>query len=128
MKRLLILTVLLFAFPCMAQLPAYTNGQYYAWTNAALATNAMNYINTAGWFPIFGHNANTGAVESNKTATTKWADTIIVTTNALYCFDRIPDTLLDYIGVPASNRVAFALIFQPMVKPKEAIVMPVPGE
>ena len=105
--------------------PVYTQGQYYAWaaTNATIASNALNYINATGWFPITGKNAESGESQPNKTKTSKWADKIEVTTNNLYCFPRIPTKLMNYVGVPASNRVAFISAFLPMIKAKHEITL-----
>lgn len=96
--------------------PAYTNGQYYVWTSAPVATNALYALNNSWWFPITGHNAKTGLPAPDKAKTTKWADSVQVTTNNLYVVPRIPTRLMDALNVPEVEREAWWNAFQPSVE------------
>jgi len=128
MKKILLIIALLICLApvAQAQMPTYTNGQYYAWvsTNAVTASNALAFVNTSGWFPITGRNAKTGELQPDKEKTMKWANEVQVTTNLLYCFPRIPSKTLKYVGVPMTSQVWFVTNFWPTVMAKEDIVFP----
>lgn len=98
--------------------PAYTNGQYYVWSaaNAAVATNALAYINGTSWFPVPGRNARTGKIENDHAKTTKWADAVQTRADGKVCFPRIPEKILDKLNVPQEDRAAFFTAFQPTVE------------
>ena len=96
--------------------PEYTNRQYYVWVDGATATNVLTYINNSGWFPIIVTNAATGELAPDKTATTKWADDVLLRVDGKFCFQRIPITLLDDLGVSMEDREAFLLAFNPDIE------------
>ena len=98
--------------------PAYTNGQYYVWeaNQGATATNALNYINTSGFLPIIGENAKTGEKEPDKHGLSKWNYPVRQRNDGKFCFMRLDESLLDYAGVPATNRVQFFTVFGPSVE------------
>lgn len=97
--------------------PAFTNGQYYVWASAPVATNALYAVNNSGWFPIVGHNAKTGELEPNKAKTTKWADVVQERDdNGTFVFPRISPARLDALNVPVAERQAWWDAFQPDVE------------
>jgi hypothetical protein len=85
--------------------PEYTNNQYYVWnTNqGSLATNALKYINVdSGWFPY-------------RTNTLTWTDSVLTRLDGKLCFPRLPESLLDTLGIPQAQRELFFTIFSPSV-------------
>ena len=95
--------------------PAFTNGQYYAWelTNMPMGTAALNYVNASGWFPVVGRNGKTGELRPDKKQRTEWVNHLMTNSSGHCGFPRIPEGILDYVGVPATNRIQFLEIFQP---------------
>jgi len=93
--------------------------EYYVWPPAdPRAQAALDYINGTSWFPVIGRNAKTKAYEPNKQKTTKWCEEVSVrngTDNSL-CFPKIPDVVLDAVGVPEEDRQAFLDTFQPTIE------------
>jgi hypothetical protein len=96
--------------------PAYVTDQYYVFTDATVATNALNAINGSGWFPITGNNAETGEPEPGKAKTTKWADEVRATADGKYVFPRIPTAIMDAQNVPEAERKAWWDAFTPDVE------------
>jgi len=117
MKKILIIAVVLFlAQFCLAdEPPAYTNGQWYVWSDGAVATNALNYVNTSGWFPVIGKNAKTGE-DNSEVKVTKWQQSVSIRKDGKFCFPRIPESMLDLVGVPAEQRGQFFTVFGPTLE------------
>lgn len=108
--------VLIFCLVLMAGFayarPDYTNGQYWVWTNAVTASNALSYCNTNGYFPIIG--MQEGIVATNNQQTTNWMGSVRCRElDGNYCFARMSEALLDYIGCTESNREAFYITYSP---------------
>ena len=98
-------------------IPAFTNGQWYCWTPAqgALASNALVYLNTNPLLPLTGSDVN-GNPRPDKQKTTSWHPQVETKSDGEFCFPRIPEKTLDYMGVPAENRTNFFNVFQPHVE------------
>jgi hypothetical protein len=107
--------------------PAYTNGQFYVWasTNGVTATNALDYINTSGWFPVTGNNAKTRKPEPDKQKTISWATNVQERVDGKRCFPRIPEKVLDAVGVPVAQRGLFFTVFKPDVETYQSDWFPV---
>jgi hypothetical protein len=111
--------------------PLYTNGQHYVWaaTNAYLATNALYYINaSSGWFPMTGRNAETGKPEPDKPKTLNWYPQVDTRPDGKVHFPRLPEPLLDIIGVPAEMRTVFITLFKPDIEMYDPTWVPAPEE
>ena len=112
-KILVILGIALFTSLVEAS-PAYTNGQWYIWSadQVQVAAAALNYINvTSGFFPIY--ETRRGVLNTNKISTLRWTDAVVELKDGRVGFPRIPDSLLDTIGVPADQRELFWTTFSP---------------
>ena len=96
--------------------PSYTNGQYYVFSDGATATNALNALNTSGWFPLDGKKADTGAVTPGKGQTTKWADAVLTRLDGKFVFPRIPASILAHLKIPVAERSAWWDAFLPDVE------------
>ena len=112
------------------EIPGYEKGQWYVWSaeKAAVAASALAYINGTDWFPRAGQNAGTGKVESEKAKTTKWADAVVTLTDGRVGFPRIPEKVLDALGVPAEDRIAFWVAFQAQAVVVTSDMLPVVEE
>ena len=95
------------------ELPTYIRSQWLTWTDVTIASNALDYINTE-WFP-FGQ-------------TTRWANKVEVTTEDLYCFQRVPPKWITYIGISRSNQTYFVTNFSPIVKSASEVTIKVEVE
>jgi len=122
MKKLFVIGVIMLTMVGMAHAvdytnaPAYKAGDYYVWTNAVVATNSLNAINAAGWFPITGRNAKTGKLAPNKAKTTKWADEVMTTADGKFVYPRIPTAIMEALGVPEVERKGWWDAFKPDVE------------
>jgi len=97
--------------------PVYIDGQYYVWESnqEGLANAALNYINNSGLLPLIGSNSS-GVPQPDKQKTMRWTDEVLEIIDGRFCFERIPEKTLDYMGVPVSNRVAYLEAFQPSIE------------
>lgn len=111
MKKIVIITILvLIGYGAQAR-PAYTNGQYYIWADANVASNALNYINSTDWFPAPGKNKKTGEDVPNQT--TSWATEMTELKDGRVGFLRIPEAVLDRLGVSEADRELYWTAFSP---------------
>jgi len=97
--------------------PGYTNGQYYVWesTHEAVAQAALDYINTSPFFPVVGSDT-AGNKQPNKQKTLIWAEEIKERSDGSFCFERVPEASMEYMGVHTSNCVIFLDTFQPSIE------------
>ena len=92
------------------------NEEYYVWENESDATAAMNYINNSGWFPVVGYNAETGEPQPDCQQTTQWQDTPTQRCDNKWVVHRIPQDILDFLGVSEEQRQAFLNTFKPSIE------------
>lgn len=92
--------------------------EYYRWTeaNLAVAEAALDALNNNQRLPLVGRNAKTGQLEPNKQKTTKWANEVQVFTDGMVGFPRMPESLLDSLGVSAEERQAFLDGYNPTIE------------
>lgn len=96
--------------------PAFTNGQYYVWSSATVASNALYAVNNSGWFPVVGVNAKTHQPATDKQKTVKWTEAIQQRLDGKWVFPRIPNTKLDFLGVSDAERRAWWNTFLPSIE------------
>ena len=102
---------------------------YYVYQTEADAQAALNYINGSSWFPITSK--VNGIDAPDKPKTTKWADAPSEMTSGEFAVPRVPAALLDYIGVPEEDRIAFIAAFGQDIRPLTTTdfpEIPFPGE
>lgn len=98
-KSLLILMFI--AGIAKADMPAYTNLQYFVWADGATATNALAYMNeNCTALPLEAKNAGTGETVSALTVS-NWCGEVIIRLDGKYCFPRPSDTLVNCLGLNA---------------------------
>jgi hypothetical protein len=90
--------------------------EYYVWDTEPEAQAALDFINTTTWFPITGVSADSGEPAVGKAKTTKWADSVLQRQDGKWCFQRVPESRLDAIGVPANDRQSFLDAFNPTIE------------
>ena len=109
MKRILaIMAFIVVAQVCEAR-PAFTNGQYYVWSDLNVAQAALNYINIdSEIFPF--------VQKFTKTSILYWQESVFVREDGKYCFPRIPESLLDVMKIPEGTRELFYTAFNPTIE------------
>ena len=83
--------------------------EYYVFATEAAAQACVDYINGTPWFPIVG--TCSGQPAPTKQATTAWVDAPLEMLSGEWAVPRIPESRLDYVGVPQEDREAFIAAF-----------------
>jgi len=83
--------------------------EYYVFATEAAAQACVDYINGTPWFPIVG--TCSGQPAPTKQATTAWVDAPLEMLSGEWAVPRIPESRLDYVGVPQEDRDAFIAAF-----------------
>lgn len=108
MKKLLIVFGMILAIVALAAVPAYEKGQYYVWSDATVASNALHYINVqSGWFPY---------IADNGYRADKWTDAVLYRVDGKACFPRIPTSLMEFYGVDTNMQAQFLAVFNPTIE------------
>jgi hypothetical protein len=82
---------------------------HYVFQTQAQAQACLDYINSTPWFPIIGQINGQPALDAQ--ATTCWAEAPLEMLTGEWAVPRIPETRLDYVGVPQAHRNAFLQAF-----------------
>jgi len=84
--------------------------EYYTFDTEAEAIDCINAINNSGWFPITGKvNGEDAPPENAKT--TCWVEVPTEMLNGRWAIPNIPDSRLDFLGVPQAERDGFNSAF-----------------
>ena len=98
--------------------------EYYVFQTEAEAIACINYINATPWFPIIGECKGQPAVESQ--ATVNWIEEPKEMLSGEWAVDRIPETRLDYVGVPQEDRNTFIAAFGQDIRDLDSTDFPEP--
>lgn len=90
--------------------------EYYVFDTEQEAQDALDFINTSGWFPLTGNDPSNGASKPDGPKTETWCENIIERLDNKWCFPRIPSDLMDTIKVPAEQRQFFLDTFTPAIE------------
>lgn len=82
------------------------NHEYYVFETLAQANLCLNAVNSAPYYPVTGK-INGQIAPEDKQKTVKWANEAMEMTTGEWAVPRVKQALLDYVGVPASERSAF---------------------
>ena len=77
--------------------------QFYVFTTLVEAQACSDFINNSGWFPLQAQN---GSGE-----TINWVGEAMEMASGEFCVPRIPESILDAVGVPQASRDAFLTAF-----------------
>ena len=83
--------------------------EYYVFQTKVDADTCIAYINGTNWFPIVGSVNGIPAPQNQNT--TKWVESAKEMISGEWAIPRIPETRLDYLGVPQADRDAFIVAF-----------------
>lgn len=109
MKKFLITLVIILIAGIVEARPAFTNGQYYVWSSATVASNALQYINVDSQIFPFVQKHTKNTLEN-------WVPEVLIRNDGKYCFPRIPESLLDKMGIPEGTRELFFTAFNPTIE------------
>ena len=82
---------------------------YYCFATQTEAQSCLDYINSTPWFPIVGKKLGVDDFTSQKTE--MWEESTSELLTGEWAIPRIPDSRLDYVGVPQEDRNAFLVAF-----------------
>lgn len=91
--------------------------EYYVFSSQAEADSCVNAINNSGWFPITGTVKGISAPNNQKT--TQWVESPRETASGEWAVPRIPNSRLDFIGVPQVDRDSFLTAYGQDIKSLE---------
>ncbi len=92
------------------------NKEYYIWDTQVMAQSALDFINSVGWFPIVGKNTKTGELQPDKQLTITWQISAQERLDGKWIALKIPNSSLDYVGVPEEERIYFMTKFAPVIE------------
>ena len=83
--------------------------EYYVFATQEEADACVTFINNTPWFPIVGRRK--GMPDPLACRTTKWCEGPSELTSGEWAVPRIPESRLDYVGVPQEDRDNFMVAF-----------------
>jgi len=83
--------------------------QYYVKATEAEAQAGVDAINNSGWFPVVGNVK--GVPAPNKQMTVAWCDAPQQILSGEWAWPRVPESKLNFLGVPQSERDAYLAAF-----------------
>jgi len=99
--------------------------EYYVFQTEEQASTCIASINGSGWFPIVGLKNGSSSPSSKKTE--KWIDEPTQMTSGEWTVPRIPESRLDFIGVPSDQRAAFLAAFGQDIRDLASSDFPAPS-
>jgi len=90
--------------------------EYYVWNTKKEADDALQFINSSGWFSAIGKNQKTGNQNPDKQKTTAWVKKSKKRYDDKYCFPLIPSQLLNELGIPETERNYFMSFYNPTIE------------
>ncbi len=99
--------------------------EYYVFQTEEQANACLAAINGSGWFPIVGF--KNGDPAPNSQVTDKWVNRFKVMNTGEFVIKRIPESRLDFIGVPSEQRAAFLAAFGQDIRDLESSDFPAPS-
>lgn len=80
--------------------------EYYVFPTLVQAATCLHVINNAGWFPTSGYVNGQPAPDENQ-KTTSWAEAPLQLKDGRFAIPRIPEHVLDSLGVALELRSVF---------------------